>query len=103
MGAAFAVENWAAAGFWKELIVGLEHVKRTRVPDLPLAFFTWHDKIEAQHREHVWDEFRGCYESPKFREEPFINAGVQMLDGVKMFWDGLNDARQRTEAAVAVS
>ena len=103
MGAAFAVENWAAAGFWKELIAGLEQVKQTRVPDLPLAFFTWHDKIEDQHREHVWDELRACYESPKFREEPFISSGVRMLDGVQRFWDGLNDVRQRTEAAVAVS
>src|SRR5215470_13282045 len=45
MGASFAVENWAAAGFWKELIAGLEKIKDSRVPDLPLAFFTWHDKI----------------------------------------------------------
>ena len=67
MGAAFAVENWAAAGFWKELIAGLEKVKATRIPDLPLAFFTWHDKIENQHRAHVWDELRECYEAPKFR------------------------------------
>ena len=103
MGAAFAVENWAAAGFWKELIVGLEHVKESRVPDLPLAFFTWHDRIEEQHRAHVWDELRACYDSPKFREEPFIRAGERMLDGVKRFWDGLNDARQRTESVVAVS
>ena len=56
MGASFAVENWAAAGFWKELIAGLESVKARSVPDLPLAFFTWHDKIEDQHREHTWDE-----------------------------------------------
>ena len=95
MGAAFAVENWAAAGFWKELIAGLERVKQTQVPGLPLAFFTWHDKIEEQHKAHVWDELRECYQSPKFREEPFIRAGVTMLDGVKAFWDGLNDDRQR--------
>ena len=46
MGASFAVENWAAAGFWKELIGGLERVKAEQVPALPLAFFTWHDKLE---------------------------------------------------------
>jgi hypothetical protein len=96
MGAAFAVENWAAAGFWKQLISGLEKIKATHVPQMPLAFFTWHDKIEDLHRSHVWDELRECYESPKFREEPFISAGVKMLDGVKVFWDGLNDMRQRT-------
>jgi pyrroloquinoline quinone (PQQ) biosynthesis protein C len=101
MGAAFAVENWAAAGFWKELIAGLEKVKATRVPDLPLAFFTWHDKIENQHKAHVWDELKECYDSPKFREEPFISAGVTMLDGVKVFWDGLNENRKRPRIRVA--
>jgi hypothetical protein len=94
MGAAFAVENWAAAGFWKELISGLEKVKAAQVPDMPLAFFTWHDKIEEQHKEHVWDELKECYDAPKFREAPFIKAGVKMLDGVKVFWDGLNDLRR---------
>ena len=101
MGAAFAVENWAAAGFWKELISGLEKIKATRIPDLPLAFFTWHEKIENQHKEHVWDELRECYASPKFREEPFISAGVTMLDGVKVFWDGLNDSRKQIQSRVA--
>lgn len=103
MGAAFAVENWAAAGFWKELIAGLERVKREQVPTLPLAFFTWHDKIEGQHKSHVWDELRECYESPKFREEPFIRAGIKMLDGVRAFWDGLerdrHDGRQFRKAS----
>jgi len=101
MGAAFAVENWAAAGFWKELIAGLEKTRATRVPDLPLAFFTWHDKIEEQHKAHVWDELKACYESPKFREDPFISAGVTMLDGVKVFWDGLNESRKHSKARVA--
>jgi hypothetical protein len=99
MGAAFAVENWAAAGFWKELISGLEKIKAREVPEMPLAFFTWHDKIEDLHKSHVWDELRECYDSPKFQEAPFLSAGVTMLDGVKVFWDGLNDLRLHREAA----
>ena len=59
--------------------------------------------IEDQHREHVWDELRACYESRKFNEASFIETGVRMLDGVKMFWDGLDEARLRTESVVAVS
>ena len=101
MGAAFAVENWAAAGFWKELIAGLEKLKATRVPEMPLAFFTWHDKIEEQHKAHVWDELRECYESPKFREEPFLATGVKMLDGVKVFWDGLDTIRRSSDKFAA--
>jgi pyrroloquinoline quinone (PQQ) biosynthesis protein C len=89
MGAAFAVENWAAAGFWKQLIAGLEQVKRTRVPHMPLGFFTWHDRLEETHKAHVWEELAACYASPAFAEAPFITAGMRMLDGVKMFWDGL--------------
>jgi hypothetical protein len=101
MGAAFAVENWAAAGFWKELISGLERVKAEQVPELPLAFFTWHDKIEDLHKEHTWDELRECYGSSKFEEAPFIRAGVKMLDGVKVFWDGLNEVRKHPATRVA--
>jgi hypothetical protein len=101
MGAAFAVENWAAAGFWKELIAGLEKLKATQVPEMPLAFFAWHDKIEEQHKAHVWDELRECYESPKFREEPFLAAGVKMLDGVRVFWDGLDAMRRNSDKFAA--
>lgn len=101
MGAAFAVENWAAAGFWKQLIAGLERMKATRVPEMPLAFFTWHDKIEEQHKAHVWDELRECYESPKFCEAPFLSAGAKMLDGVKVFWDGLDKIRRSPDKFAA--
>jgi hypothetical protein len=80
MGAAFAVENWAAAGFWKELIAGLERMKATRVPDMPLAFFTWHDKIEEQHKEHVWEELsRGRRIAVVFTADTIPAAGSHLL------------------------
>ena len=101
MGAAFAVENWAAAGFWKQLISGLEKIKARQVPGLPLAFFTWHDRIEDLHKEHVWEELRECYYHPQFQEAPFLQAGVKMLDGVKVFWDGLDLDRRANRAAGA--
>lgn len=95
MGASFAVENWAAAGFWKELIAGLERIRAERVPALPLAFFTWHDQLEANHRDHVWHELRACYDAPSFEDEAFLAAGVTMLDAVRAFWDGLYAARPK--------
>ena len=33
-GASFAVENWAAAGFWQELEDGLMQIKQARIPQL---------------------------------------------------------------------
>ncbi len=92
-GASFAVENWAAAGFWKELIAGLESFNQNQEPKLPLAFFTWHDKIEEQHAGHVMDELEELFFTEGFDEEKFLYGGRIMLDGVQAFWTGLNEQR----------
>ncbi len=92
-GASFAVENWAAAGFWKDLIAGLEIFKQNHEPELPLAFFTWHDKIEDQHAGHVMDELEELFFTDGFDEEKFLHGGRIMLDGVQAFWTGLNEQR----------
>ncbi len=92
-GASFAVENWAAAGFWKELVAGLEAFKLKEQADLPLAFFTWHDRIEDQHAGHVMDELEELYFTADFDEEKFLKGGRNMLDGVEAFWTGLNEHR----------
>ena len=89
-GASFAVENWAAAGFWKQLIQGLEKFSEKQDERLPLAFFTWHDKLESQHASHTWNELKELYfGKEKFDEATFINAGIEMLNGVQAFWTGL--------------
>ena len=88
-GASYAVENWAAAGFWKELIAGLKAFKERQCPDLPLAFWTWHDKVEDQHAAHTDDELTEAFGLPGFDEEKFLRGASEMLDGVKAFWDGL--------------
>lgn len=92
-GASYAVENWAAAGFWKELIAGLTAYKEQHCPELQLAFWTWHDKVEDQHAAHTADELAEAFESPDFDEEKFLAAAAEMLDGVKAFWDGLEADR----------
>jgi hypothetical protein len=95
LGASFAVENWAAAGFWKELIQGLEIFKQRECPKLPLAFFLWHDKVEDQHAAHTWHELEEEYFSIDIDENKFISGGQKMLDGVQAFWVGLNEDRLR--------
>lgn len=88
-GASYAVEHWAAAGFWKELIAGLEAFKQRECPELPLAFWTWHDKVEDQHAAHTDDELLEAFGQPWFDEERFLDGAARMLDGVQVFWDGL--------------
>jgi len=92
-GASFAVENWAAAGFWQELEDGLMAIKRARHPQLPLAFFTWHNRVEGQHAGHTLEELEETYFSEGFDREKFLEGGRQILDGVAAFWDGLEEDR----------
>lgn len=93
-GASYAVENWAAAGFWGQLVGGLKKFKKQSCTGLPLGFFTWHDKVEAQHAEHTQAELEELYFGEHdFDEEQFIAAGKEMLEGVAAFWDGLNEER----------
>lgn len=92
-GASYAVEHWAAAGFWKELIAGLEAFKHRECPELPLAFWTWHDRIEDQHAAHTDDELDVLFATPGFDQDRFLKGGNDMLDAVKVFWDGLESDR----------
>ncbi len=100
LGASFAVENWAAAGFWKELITGLQIFREREAPGLPLGFFTWHDMVEDQHAQHTWDELEEeFFTHEDVDENKFIKGGVEMLDGVLSFWNGLNANRLARENA----
>lgn len=92
-GASFAVENWAAAGFWQELEDGLTRIKQTRLPHLRLAFFTWHNRVEAQHAGHTLEELEAVYFNPNFDRAKFIQGGREILDAIAVFWDGLNNDR----------
>jgi hypothetical protein len=98
-GASFAVENWAAAGFWQDLEDGLVRLKETRLPNLRLAFFTWHNRVEGQHAAHVMDELEEAYFAPNFDEEKFFKGGREILDAVAVFWDGLEDDRKKKNSA----
>lgn len=92
--ASYAVENWAAAGFWDQLVEGLIKFKANiNMPQLPIAFFTWHSKIEANHAQHTRDELEEYYFTHDIDEDQFIADGNEMLDGVKAFWDGLQARR----------
>jgi hypothetical protein len=95
-GASYAVENWAAAGFWKELIAGLRAFKERECPDLPLGFWIWHDRIEDQHAAHTADELTEAFFRPDFDEDRFLAGAAEMLDGVAAFWTGLESDRLGT-------
>lgn len=94
--ASWAVENWAAAGFWDQLVAGWR-IFRTRrgLPRLDLAFFTWHARLEANHARHTWDELEQWYGSHAIDEDAFVETAHEMLDAVAAFWTGLDEQRKR--------
>jgi hypothetical protein len=93
-GASFAVENWAAAGFWQELEDGLMAIKRDRHPHLRIAFFTWHNRVEAQHAGHTMEELEAVFFDPHFNPEKFFIGGHEVLDAIATFWNGLDADRR---------
>ena len=91
----YAVENWAARGFWKELIAGFQKYNERNGAELPLAFFIWHDKVEDQHAAHTQEELEEeFFEKAAINQDDFIKYGNEMLDGVAAFWDGLEERRK---------
>ncbi len=92
--ASYAVENWAAAGFWDELVDGFRAYNKNAKYKLPLAFFTYHSRIEAQHALHTQEELEEIYFDRDIDEDKFIKFGNEMLNGVAVFWNGLDEQRK---------
>lgn len=96
--ASWAVENWAAAGFWDELVQGWQrYAERTGMSALNVAFFTWHARLEANHARHTWQELEEFYAHRAVDEDAFVKHAVEMLDGVWVFWNGLDRQRRALE------
>lgn len=91
--ASYAVENWAAAGFWKELTEGFRRYNAKHGTRVPVGFFVWHDRLEAQHARHTQEELEEYYFQDDLDEDAFIRYGNAMLDAVAAFWDGLDEQR----------
>jgi hypothetical protein len=93
--ASWAVENWAAAGFWDELVQGWQRYgERSGMRALNMAFFTWHARLEANHARHTWQELETFCAERRVDEDAFVRRARDMLDSVLVFWRGLDDQRR---------
>ena len=96
--ASWAVENWAAAGFWDELVQGWQRYReRSGMTALNMGFFTWHARLEANHARHTWQELEDFCAKKPVDENVFIRNACEMLDGVMVFWRGLDEQRRALE------
>ena len=98
-GASFAIENWAAAGFWKQLIAGLQAFRQRSGLPLNLGFWVFHDRLEQQHADHTHDELAELMQSPGFDPQAFLDGANGLLDAVADFWDGLAEQAKITRPA----
>jgi hypothetical protein len=93
--ASWAVENWAAAGFWDQLVRGWQRYGEYHgMRALDLAFFTWHARLEANHAHHTWQELEAFCAQQPVDEDSFVRHAREMLDGVAAFWRGLDEQRR---------
>lgn len=102
-GASYAVENWAAAGFWKQLIAGLKAYNDQNDAGLNLGFWKWHDMVEEQHAEHTHDELREDFDEAWFDEEKYLEGARNILEAVEVFWKGLEEHRLARMTATATA
>ncbi len=99
--ASWAVENWAAAGFWDELVQGWQRfAERRGMLALNMAFFSWHARLEANHARHTWQELGEFYLHQRVDEDAFVKHAREMLDGVLVFWRGLDQQRRSLDSGV---
>lgn len=92
--ASWAVENWAAAGFWDELVEGwARYAERTGAAAFDMGFFTWHARIEANHARHTADELAELLARRYIDQDRFVSNANLMLDAVLVFWRGLDVQR----------
>jgi len=94
LGASFAIEHWANAGFWDELVDGFAAMNKKGVVQTPLGFWKFHQALEAQHAAHTMDELEEAYAEGRVTDEvAFERAANEMLDACQVFWDGLEKSR----------
>ena len=97
--ASWAIENWAAAGFWDELVEGWKRYgEQQRKRTFDIGFFTWHARIEANHAEVTSDELAEILAEHYIDEERFVKNANLMLDAVLVFWRGLDLQRMALAA-----
>jgi pyrroloquinoline quinone (PQQ) biosynthesis protein C len=88
-GANYALEHWASSGFWLELIEGFRKFEKKVSKKIPIGFFTYHYKIEAQHKVHTEDALREIFDEPNFSQKHFSEGAIKVLDALHHFWVGL--------------
>jgi len=87
LGASFAIENWANAGFWDDLVDGFQAFNK-KGTKTPMGFWLFHQALEGQHASHTMDELEEAIEGGRITDQAkFLKAADDILDAVAIFWN----------------
>lgn len=92
LGASFAIEHWANAGFWDDIVDGFQAINDRNVLEtkVPLGFWLFHQALEGQHAAHTMDELEEAIERKRIPDyEKFLKAADEILDAVEIFWNDM--------------
>ena len=88
--ASYAIENWAASGFWDELTIGFKKYNYFNNLSIPISFWLFHSKLEQNHADHTNSELKKIYESSRIQNETkFFEICQEMLEALQIFWRGM--------------
>lgn len=88
-GAAFAIENWAAAKFWPLWLEGVTIMNKglPKAERAGLSYIKYHDIEERHHSKETIDELLEAYMEDGFEPNTYLSSAVKMLDeGVQAYY-----------------
>ncbi|MDV3277406.1 MAG: iron-containing redox enzyme family protein [Nitrososphaerales archaeon] len=87
LGASFGLENMAIP-MWDQLIPGLSQIKKRKIPQMDMEYFTFHRELETQHEDAMEEVAEIVGNDPAVQKsfESGIREALGLLHG---FWTGL--------------
>lgn len=80
LGAAFAVENWAANNLWRPWIDGMKKLNATLAKPINLGYLYYHESEERHHSQSTIDELLEQFTQPWFDARRFLDGAEGILN-----------------------
>ncbi len=90
LGASFGLENMAIP-MWDQLLPGLRTIKRRKLHEMDIEYFTFHRELESSH-EDAMEEVSNIVGKDPAMEKSFESGIVEALGLLHGFWLGLADS-----------
>jgi hypothetical protein len=80
LGAAFAIENWAANNLWTPWIAGMKNLNASLKRPINLGYLAYHQAEERHHSQSTIDELLEQFTQPWFDSQRFLQGAEGILN-----------------------